>query len=279
MSEILVELHRVFAGYNGHNVLKDINLHIYEQDFLGVIGPNGGGKTTLLKVILRLLRPVSGNIRYAGKNLENNIGYMPQINWIDQKFPIRVCEVIDSGLISEKKLTKKQKQEKVDEMLITMGLEELRNKPVGELSGGQLQRVLLSRAIISEPQLLILDEPNSYVDKRFEAHFYERLREINKQTAIVLVSHDIGTIISNVKNIACVNESLHYHSGPDVGNDWLEKHFDCFTHVTQVHKYPYGGCFKSPFESTCHCGLDPQSPENQCALYRGSRVKRGMTCF
>jgi zinc transport system ATP-binding protein len=223
MSEILVELRHVFAGYSGRNVLKDINLHIYEQDFLGVIGPNGGGKTTLLKVILRLLKPVSGIIQYTGKELKNNIGYMPQINQIDPKFPIRVCEVIDSGLIAGRDQTKKQKKETVDRMLVTMGLEDLRDKPVGELSGGQLQRVLLGRAIISEPQLLILDEPNAFVDKRFETHFYEILQEINKQTAIVLVSHDVRTVVSNVKNIACVNESLYYHPGTDVGNDWLER--------------------------------------------------------
>jgi zinc transport system ATP-binding protein len=226
MSKILVELNRIFAGYNGSVVLKNINLQVYEQDFLGIIGPNGGGKTTLLKIILRLLKPVSGTIQYAGKELKNNIGYMPQINLIDQKFPVRVCEVIDSGLITFRNTTKKQKKEKVDKMLIAMGLENVRDKPIGELSGGQLQRVLLSRAIISEPQLLILDEPNSYVDKRFENYFYECLQEINKRTAIMLVSHDIGAVVSHVKNIACINESLHYHSGADIDNDWLEKYFD-----------------------------------------------------
>jgi zinc transport system ATP-binding protein len=227
MNKILVELNHIFAGYDGSVVLKDINLPVYEQDFLGIIGPNGGGKTTLLKVILRLLKPVSGVIQYAGKELKNNIGYMPQINLIDRKFPVRVCEVIDSGLISEKNTTRKQKAKKVDKILATMGLEDIRNKPIGELSGGQLQRVLLSRAIISEPQLLILDEPNSFVDKRFESYFYDCLQEINKQTAIVLVSHDIGAVVSHAKNIACVNESLYYHSGPDIDKDWLEKYFDC----------------------------------------------------
>jgi zinc transport system ATP-binding protein len=226
MNKILVELNHIFAGYNGAEVLKNINLHIYEQDFLGIIGPNGGGKTTLLKVILRLVKPISGVIQYANKDLKNNIGYMPQINLIDQKFPVSVCEVIDSGLITEKNTTKKQKTEKVDKILDTMGLENLRNKPIGELSGGQLQRVLLGRAIISEPQLLILDEPHSYVDKRFENYFHECLKEINKQTAIVLVSHDINAVIAHVKNIACVNKTLHYHSGPDVNNDWVEKYFD-----------------------------------------------------
>jgi zinc transport system ATP-binding protein len=227
MSKTLVKLSGIYAGYNGYNVLKNISLDIYERDFLGIIGPNGGGKTTLLKVILQLLKPESGSIQFTCKELRNNIGYMPQVNLIDRKFPILVSEVIDSGLISEKRLTQKQKKEKVEKMVEEIGLENIHNKPIGELSGGQLQRVLLARAIISEPQLLILDEPNSYVDKLFETHFYELLQKINEKTAIVLVSHDIGTVISLVKNIACVNETLHYHLGSDVDNDWLEGYFDC----------------------------------------------------
>jgi zinc transport system ATP-binding protein len=200
---------------------------VYEQDFLGILGPNGGGKTTLIKVILGLLKPFSGNICFAHKEMKNRIGYMPQTNFIDKKFPILVSEVIESGLASEKSMNKSRKKEKVDEMAHEMGLDGITGKPIGELSGGQLQRVLLARAIINQPELLILDEPDSYVDKRFELHFYELLQEINKKTAIILISHDIGTVISNVKNIACVNETLHYHAGSDIEENWLEEHYDC----------------------------------------------------
>ena len=108
-----------------------------------------------------------------------------------------------------------------------MGLEELVKRPIGELSGGQLQRVLLGRSIVSDPQVLILDEPNSYVDKRFESHFYRLLDEINKRSAIVLVSHDIGTVLSMVKNIACVNETAHYHAGSDISENWLNEKYAC----------------------------------------------------
>ena len=108
-----------------------------------------------------------------------------------------------------------------------MGLEELANRPIGALSGGQLQRVLLGRSIVSRPQLLILDEPNSYVDKRFESRFYQLLSEINRESAIILVSHDIGTVLTMVKNIACVNETLHYHSGSDVSAEWLGEKYAC----------------------------------------------------
>lgn len=214
-------------------MLRDVTLDIYKGDFLGIIGPNGGGKTTLLKVILGLLKPASGNIKFYHEGEEVSklkIGYLPQINNIDKKFPITVWEVVASGLAEEKPLfrayTKAQKA-RIEEAMEQMGVLEFENRPIGELSGGQLQRVLLGRAIVSRPELLILDEPNSYVDKRFESRFYELLEQINQESAVVLVSHDIGTVISMVKNIACVNETAHYHPGTDVTEDWLTEVFDC----------------------------------------------------
>ena len=217
----------MFAGYNGTIVLKSIDLQIFEQDFLGIIGPNGGGKTTLIKIILGLLKPLSGSIVFENEQLKSRIGYMPQTHGLDRKFPVIVSEIVESGLISEKKLSRSDRKAKVKEMIRRMDIENVAEKAIGELSGGQLQRTLLARAIINDPELLILDEPNSYVDKRFESHFYELLKEINQNTTIVLVSHDIGTVISTVKNIACVNETLHYHSGTDIDGDWLEEHWAC----------------------------------------------------
>jgi zinc transport system ATP-binding protein len=201
MNKVLVDIENIHAGYNGRIVLKDLSLKIYDRDFLGIIGPNGGGKTTLVKVILGLIKPLSGSVRFAHKELKHRIGYMPQTNYIDRKFPILVSEAIESGLSSEKKMNKSQKKEKVQEMMREMGLEKSRNQPIGELSGGQLQRTLLARAIVNAPELLILDEPNSYVDKSFEMHFYELLQEINKKTAIVLISHDVDTVTAMSKNI------------------------------------------------------------------------------
>ena len=227
MNNNLIEIKNLNAGYDDKLVLKDIFLNICKDDFLGVIGPNGGGKTTLLKLILGLLKPKSGEINYCDANLKNRIGYMPQTNYIDKQFPVLVKEVILSGLMSEKNLSRLEMKARVGEIILQMGLNEIENSPIGEISGGQLQRTLLARAIINQPQLLVLDEPNSYVDKRFENHFYEILKEINKTTAIILVSHDIGTVVSMVKNIACVNETLHYHSGTNVDYHWLEKHFAC----------------------------------------------------
>lgn len=231
--EKLIEIEHINAAYGSKVVLKDISLSIEKNDFLGIIGPNGGGKTTLLKVILGLLKPASGTIRFFNKEEEVSslrIGYLPQMNNIDKKFPISVREVITSGLASQKRLFRPftaQQHERVNHVIQQMGLEELPNRPIGELSGGQLQRVLLGRAIVSRPQLLILDEPNSYVDKRFESHFYQLLTEINKESAVILVSHDIGTVLTMVKNIACVNETLHYHSGSDISQEWLNEKYAC----------------------------------------------------
>ena len=229
----LVELHNITAGYDEKIVLRQVSLHIGEHDFLGIIGPNGGGKTTLLKIILGLLKPKEGEIRFyhEGKQVPSlKIGYLPQMNRIDKKFPISVREVVSSGLSSEKPLFRgfnNAQQERIEEVLRLMGLEELPDRPIGELSGGQLQRVLLGRSIVSRPELLILDEPNSYVDKKFESHFYELLAQVNRESAIILVSHDLGTILPMVKNIACVNESVHYHPGSDVTEEWVGQAYAC----------------------------------------------------
>ncbi len=212
----LVILNSISAGYDDEIILRNVNLTINENDFIGVIGPNGGGKTTLVKVILGILKPMKGSIEYAsnepGKTL---IGYLPQINQIDKKFPISVSEVVISGLMSagiKRYHFSSTYKSIVDDLLEKMGVYSLRKKPIGELSGGQMQRVLLCRSLISSPRLLILDEPNTFVDNKFENDLYETLGELNKKMAILLITHDVGTISYYVKTIACVNTFLHYHN-------------------------------------------------------------------
>lgn len=229
----IIEIKDLNVGYeNKPNVLTDVSLKVFDRDFLGIIGPNGGGKTTLLRSILGFLQPESGSVSFydEGKKVSHiNIGYLPQINHIDKKFPIKVRDVILSGLTLRGKVFKRYSSEdklRVGPIAEKMGVDNLLNRAVGELSGGQLQRVLLGRAIIDNPKLLILDEPSSYVDKLFETNFYKLLGDINKDMAIVLVSHDVGTIISLVKNIACVNQTLHYHCGSDISQEWLNGAYD-----------------------------------------------------
>ena len=232
----IIEIKNLSAGYDGRTVLHDVNLSIYERDFLGIIGPNGGGKTTLIKCILGLLKPTGGEIIFhtpekaSTKTTSTFLGYPPQYNSIDRKFPISVEEVILSGLSIQKSLTSRftpEQKEKGKQIISRMGLEGLEHRSIGQLSGGQLQRALLGRAIISDPAVLILDEPSTYIDKRFEARLYELLAEINKECAIILVSHDIGTVLQQVKSIACVNETLDYHPDTGVTTEWLERNFNC----------------------------------------------------
>lgn len=236
----IIQINNLSAGYDGRTVLRDVNLTIYERDFLGIIGPNGGGKTTLIKCILGLLKPTAGEIIFTPTPAEGSqspipgsrltMGYLPQYNSIDRKFPITVEEVILSGLSSKKSLTSRftaAQRDKARTVIARMGLEGMEERAIGALSGGQLQRALLGRAIISDPQLVILDEPSTYIDKRFEARLYELLAEINKDCAIILVSHDIGTVLQQVKSIACINETLDYHPDTGVTEEWLERNFHC----------------------------------------------------
>ena len=229
----IIQLNHICAAYERKKVLEDINLTVYEKDFLGVIGPNGGGKTTLIKIILGLLHPISGDIRFyhEGKEVQEiSMGYLPQYSSIDKKFPISVYDVVLSGLNRQKALLRSftaQQHEQVKNVIARMGLEGLEKRAIGELSGGQLQRALLGRALVSDPQVIILDEPNTYIDKRFEAKLYSLLEEINKERAIILVSHDIGTVLQNVKSIACVNGTLDYHPDTEIPAEWLEEHFGC----------------------------------------------------
>lgn len=229
----LLEVKNITVGYGVKTVLRNVSFTLWKNDFLGLIGPNGGGKTTLLKAILGLLKPADGQIIFYedGQPVTAlKTGYLPQINQIDREFPISVYEVVASGLIAEKKAWRKYsaaQRQRINDTMERMGISEKAKRAVGELSGGELQRVLLSRAIVAHPNLLILDEPNTYVDKFFESRLYQLLEEINKDMAIILVSHDTGTILPLVKNIACVNETLHYHTGNNLTEEWLGQVYPC----------------------------------------------------
>jgi zinc transport system ATP-binding protein len=221
----LVKIDSLSASYGNTLVLEDINFSVNENDFIGIIGPNGGGKTTLLKVILGLLKPVSGKILYNNDLLNSkSIGYLPQISTGDSNYPVTVKDIILSGLMIRKgfasrmSLSDKNKAQLVIEEL---GLSEMADSTINELSGGQMQRVFLGRAIIGDPRLLILDEPGNFVDSNFESDFYEKLRSLNKRMAILMVSHDVGTISAHIKSFACVNRRLHYHDSKEISNEDL----------------------------------------------------------
>jgi zinc transport system ATP-binding protein len=221
----LFEMHSLSASYGTEKVLKDVNLYVNENDFIGVIGPNGGGKTTLLKIILGLLKPSEGTIIFNNDILNGNrIGYLPQISTGDINYPVTVTDIVLSGLMIRKGLITRMNSNDKDKAALVineLGLSDLAGSTINELSGGQMQRVFLGRAIIGDPKLLLLDEPGNFVDTTFENDFYEKLRGLNSRMAILMVSHDVGTISSHIKSFACVNRTLHYHPSHEITNEDL----------------------------------------------------------
>ena len=199
-------------------ILVDINLTVDIGDFIAITGPNGGGKTTLLRIILGLTRPTSGAVRYFDEEARPvsriDIGYLPQKNMIDSHFPILVEEVVGSGLLGVKGLDAEERQGRVDDTIMLMGLEAHRRQPIGVLSGGQLQRALLGRALVSRPGVLVLDEPLSYIDKRFESRLYDILSGVSEDTTILLVSHELSMIDHMANRHIIIDGGLHECSAP-----------------------------------------------------------------
>ncbi|MGM5480617.1 MAG: metal ABC transporter ATP-binding protein [Nanobdellota archaeon] len=216
----IITIENLSFSYTNDEFLKDINLPIYEDDFLGIIGPNGGGKTTLLKLILGLLKPTKGQIRVFGKQprkARKDIGYLSQFKNVDFDYPITVFEVVLMGLMGNnliKKYSKTDKERAIN-ALKRLGIVNYKDKNLNELSGGEKQRVFVARALVNKPKLLILDEPMSNLDIHIQEDFYSILQELNKEIAIVIVDHDFEMLAKYSKEIVCVNKckthTIRYH--------------------------------------------------------------------
>ena len=224
----IVKISGLWIYYGKTPVVTNVNLSVAAHDYIGVIGPNGGGKTSLIKAILGLVS-YEGSIEFFGE-VENrrNIGYLPQKNNFDTSFPITVNEVIKSGLQQHGTRIRNSRNvsSKISGLMEITGINHLSNKSINELSGGEMQRALLCRALISDPKLLILDEPTTYVDNKFEQDLYTILSGLNGQMAIIMVSHDLGTISSHVKSIVCVNKTVHRHNSNELTPEMLAN-YDC----------------------------------------------------
>ena len=209
-----LRLRDINAGYNGRIQLRDVSIDIDDRDFVGIVGPNGGGKTTLLRVILGLLPPYSGTIEYLrnGERADSlTVGYLPQTRDIDTDFPISVGDIVASGMNSPRRLFggySKEQRRMAEETMRTIGIDDMKHRPVKALSGGELQRVLFARALVSRPEVLVLDEPDNFVDDDFETFMYDTIRSVNKDAAVIMVSHDTDFVTTNAKKIIEVNERV-----------------------------------------------------------------------
>lgn len=233
MTTPIVEIRDVNFAYGGEPVLLDVNLDIQQSDFIAMIGPNGGGKTTLLKVILGLITPDTGVVRVNGESAQKAspcIGYVPQNVHINSNFPISALDVVLMGKRDpQKRWARKSTANRRDALAALERLEmgAHAEKKIGALSGGQRQRVLIARALVTRPKILLLDEPTASIDTKGQTDFYKILRELNKDITIVVVSHDLLVISRYVKSVACMNKRLHYHNQAEITGDMLETMYPC----------------------------------------------------
>ena len=229
-----VSISGLTVKYGRTTALSGVSLEINECEYLGIIGPNGGGKTTLLKSILGLVLPAYGKIEVFGKKPGSTgelIGYVPQVTTLEKNFPVKVGEVVLTGRLNpglrffhryslnDKKMAK-QIQEDV-------GIYNIRDRMVSELSGGQFQKMLIARALVSEPKLLLLDEPTANVDAASRDHIFSLLKEFNSNMTIILVTHDLLAVSSHVKSLACLNSSLVYHGGTEINEKIVNTLYGC----------------------------------------------------
>ena len=251
MTEV-INLKDVWVKYDKLTVLEDVNLKVEEGDFLGIIGPNGGGKSTLLKVILGLIKPQKGAVKILGKSPEKArrmIGYVPQYGPSNIDYPISVWEVVLMGRLGTKRMFSQYSdddREATYKALEVVDMLEFRDRQIGELSGGQRQRVFIARSLVSDPKVLLLDEPATGIDTRMQKEFYELLEKLKSKVTIIMVSHDLSAVSVLVDKIACLNGKLHYHGSKELIPADIEQSYGCpvelIAHgvphrVLQVHKH------------------------------------------
>ncbi len=233
MSEEVVALEDVWVRYGDNTVLQEVTLKICEKDFLGIIGPNGGGKTTLLKVIMGLVQPMRGTARVFGAEPGRSwqrIGYVPQQIMLDRNFPISVRDTVLMGRLGQKTIFKgygKDDLAVAEEALAAVEMCDYSGKQIGKLSGGQLQRVLIARALASRPDLLLLDEPTTGIDIVGQESIYTILNRLKSMITIIIVSHDVVALAINADKIACVGKKLYYHDSRELSSGEMEEAYGC----------------------------------------------------
>ena len=231
--EEIVRLKDVCVSYGGVPALEEVNLSVRQRDFLGIIGPNGGGKTTLLKTILGLIAPSRGDVRVFGRRPQEAgklVGYVPQHVPFDRLFPISVWDVVLMGRLAHAPRLgyyKAEDRARTRRALETVGAFDLRDRQIGELSEGQKQRVFIARALVTDPRLLLLDEPTASIDACAQEGIHLLLKRLRERMAVVLVTHDVGVLSAHVDTIACLNLRLHYHESKEITLDDLQAVYGC----------------------------------------------------
>ena len=246
-----IKIENVSFAYNGFRVIDSVNLAVYERDFLSLVGPNAGGKTTLLKLILGLLKPTTGFIHVFGlppAKARSRIGYMPQHANLDPLFPVSVLDVVLMGRMGNGRrfgFFGKLDREKAEEALRKVELQDVRNRSFSDLSGGQHQRVLIARALVTDPDLLLLDEPTSNVDAAVETELFELLNHLNEKMTVVLVTHDLGFVSGYVKRVACVNRKVVVHATHEISGEMINELYgsevQMVRHDTRAPENPHHG--------------------------------------
>lgn len=229
MTKDFIVLDKVTVSYHNQVALDDITMTIQKGDFLGIIGGNGSGKTTLLKTILGLISPRSGRVLIQGLPPEKStlpIAYVPQFSTGQGHFPMTLTEVVTTGLpypgIRPLRRVRPDQEVFVQNQIAALGLSDLKDRPINALSGGEFQRMLIARALVSQPDLLVLDEPTANVDPAARDMIFQLLKSLSSKMTILLVTHDLDALTSTVTSLACLNRSLIYHGEPRLTPDLLK---------------------------------------------------------
>jgi zinc transport system ATP-binding protein len=229
MTAPVITLERVSFAYGSIPVLEDVSLEVQEDEFLGLVGPNGGGKSTLLRIVLGLLVPDSGSVGVLGRppvRSRGAIGYVPQFASFRRDFPVTVEDAVLLGRLGKTRALfgyRAQDRTVARRSMEETGVAELRARPIEALSGGQLQRVLIARALACEPQILLLDEPTANIDLRAEVDIFDLLKTLDRRMTIVVVSHDIGFISQYVTRVACLNRTLVCHTTSEISGEVIRQ--------------------------------------------------------
>jgi len=240
----VIKIRDLHFNYGDVPILEDINIDIQQKEFIGMVGPNGSGKTTLLKIILGLLVPDHGTVEVLGKppvQSVKNVGYMPQFAPFTRDFPISVEETVLMGRLgktSSMGFFSKEDKQLAAESMEAVEVLDLRKRSIGSLSGGQLQRALIARALTCNPEIMILDEPTANVDMKVEKDIFDLLKKLNEKITIIVVTHDIGFISQYIDRVACINRTLICHPTSELTGETIENLYG--THVHMVHHHHEG---------------------------------------